>query len=43
MPASILPAVLRTLTRGVFGVALRVFFRRVEIVGEEQGAARRGR
>lgn len=27
---------LRTLTRGVFGVALRVFFRRVEVVGEEQ-------
>ena len=27
---------LRSLTRGVFGVALRVFFRRVEIVGEEQ-------
>lgn len=27
---------LRSLTRGVFGVALRVFFRRVEIVGEDK-------
>lgn len=27
---------LRSLTRGVFGVALRVFFRRVEVVGAEQ-------
>ena len=27
---------LRSLTRGVFGVALRVFFRRVEIVGEDR-------
>jgi glycerol-3-phosphate O-acyltransferase/dihydroxyacetone phosphate acyltransferase len=34
--ASILRAVLRSLTRGVFGVALRVFFRRVEIVGEDR-------
>ncbi len=36
MGASILPAMLRTAVRQVFGVALRVFFRRIEVVGAEQ-------